>query len=135
MARVKKFMYMNRRAPYGSIYALEGLEVALIGAAFDQDVSMAFVDDGVYQLKNGQDTSQSEMKNFSPAYKALGDYEITKLYVEKESLEARGLSVDDLMPLTYEDEDDDYEEKPSIRIVDSKELAELIADQDVILNY
>ena len=135
MAQVKKFMYMNRRAPYGSIYALEGLEVALIGAAFDQDVSMAFVDDGVYQLKIGQDTAQSEMKNFSPAYKALGDYDITKLYVEKESLEARGLSVDDLMPLTYEDEDDDYAEKPSIRIVDSNELAELIADQDVILNY
>jgi len=135
MAQVKKFMYMNRRAPYGSIYALEGLEVALIGAAFDQDVSMAFVDDGVYQLKSGQDTAQSEMKNFSPAYKALGDYDITKLYVEKESLEARGLSVDDLMPLTYEDEDDDYAEKPSIRIVDSNELAELIADQDVILNY
>ena len=135
MAQVKKFMYMNRRAPYGSIYALEGLEVALIGAAFDQDVSMAFVDDGVYQLKSEQDTAQSEMKNFSPAYKALGDYDITKLYVEKESLEARGLSVDDLMPLTYEDEDDDYAEKPSIRIVDSNELAELIADQDVILNY
>ena len=135
MPRVKKFMYMNRRAPYGSIYALEGLEVALIGAAFDQDVSMAFVDDGVYQLKNGQDTSQSDMKNFSPAYKALGDYDITKLYVEKESLEARGLDLDDLMPLTYEDEDDDYKEKPSIRIIDSEELAELIADQDVILNY
>lgn len=135
MARVKKFMYLNRRAPYGSIYALEGLEVALIGAAFDQEVSMAFVDDGVYQLKSGQDTSQSDMKNFSPAYKALGDYDITRLYVEKESLEARGLSVDDLMPLTYEDEDDDYKEKPSIRIVDSEALAELIADQDVIFNY
>lgn len=128
-------MYLNRRAPYGSIYALEGLEVALIGAAFDQDVSMAFVDDGVYQLKSGQDTSQSDMKNFSPAYRALGDYDITRLYVEKESLEVRGLSVEDLMPLTYEDEDDDYEEKPSIRVVDSQALAELIAEQDVIFNY
>jgi len=135
MGQVKKFMYMNRRAPYGTIYALEGLEVALIGAAFDQDVSMAFVDDGVYQLKSGQDTSGSGMKNFSPTYKALGDYDVTKLYVEKESLEARGLGVDDLMPLTYEDEDDDYKEKASIRIVDSAELAALLADQDVILNY
>jgi len=135
MGQVKKFMYMNRRAPYGTIYALEGLEVALIGAAFDQDVSMAFVDDGVYQLKSGQDTSSSGMKNFSPTYKALGDYDVTKLYVEKESLEARGLGVDDLMPLTYEDEDDDYKEKASIRIVDSAELAALLADQDVILNY
>ena len=135
MGDIKKFMYINRNAPYGTVYALEGLEVALIGAAFDQDVSMAFIDDGVFQLKKGQDTTQSDMKNFSPAYRALGDYDISRLYVEKESLEARGLALDDLMPLTYEDEDDDYEEKPSIRLVDSEALSEIIAEQDVCLNY
>ena len=95
----KKLMYLNRRAPYGTIYAVEGLEVVLIGAAFEQDVCMAFVGDGVYQLKAGQDTSGSDIKNFSPAYRALGDYDVTRLYVERESLEERGLSVDDLMPL------------------------------------
>ncbi len=131
----KKFMYVNRRAPYGTIYALEGLEVVLIGAAFDQDVCMAFVDDGVYQLQKGQDTAESNMKNFSPTYRALGDYEVTKLYVEKESLEQRGMSEDDLMELTYEDEDDDYQEKPSIRIVNRGELTDLMEQQDVILNY
>ncbi len=128
-------MYINRSAPHGSIYAQEGLEVALIGAAFDQDVSMAFIDDGVFQIKNGQDTSATGMKNFSPAWRALGDYDITRLYVEKESLEARGLSADDLMPLTWEDEDDDYIEKPSIQVVSSDELTQIIAGQDVIFNY
>ena len=135
MGAIKKFMYINRTPPHGSIYAQEGLEVALIGAAFDQDVSMAFIDDGVFQIKSGQDTSATGMKNFSPAWQALGDYDITRLYVEKESLEARGLNVDDLMPLTWEDEDDDYIEKPSIRVVDSDELAQIIAGQDVIFNY
>ena len=43
--------------------------------------------------------------------------------------------MDDLMPLTWEDEDDDYNEKPSIRVVDSDELAQIIAGQDVIFNY
>ncbi|MCC7168632.1 MAG: hypothetical protein IT565_13785, partial [Rhodospirillales bacterium] len=33
---VKKFMYVNRKAPYGTIYALEVLEMVLISAAFDQ---------------------------------------------------------------------------------------------------
>lgn len=131
----KKFLYLNRRAPYGTIYALEGLEVVLIGAAFEQQVSMAFVDDGVFQLAKGQDTKQSDMKNFSPTFRALGDYDVNKLYVEKESLEARGLTVDDLMPLTYEDADEDYQEKPSIRVVSAKELADIIADSDVVLNY
>lgn len=131
----KKFMYVNRRAPYGTIYALEGLEVVLIGAAFDQDVCMAFIDDGVFQLKKGQDTGESNMKNFSPTYRALGDYDVNKLYVEKESLEQRGMTEDDLLELTYEDEDDDYKEKPSIRIVNREELADLMEQQDVILNY
>jgi tRNA 2-thiouridine synthesizing protein C len=52
----KKFMFVNRKAPYGTAYALESLEVVLISAAFDQDVSLAFIDDGVYQITNGQDT-------------------------------------------------------------------------------
>ena len=59
MSDIKKFMYVNRRAPYGTIYAWESLEVVLIGAAFEQDVSLAFIDDGVYQLTKGQDTSVS----------------------------------------------------------------------------
>jgi tRNA 2-thiouridine synthesizing protein C len=131
----KKFLYVNRRAPYGTIYALESLEVVLIGAAFDQDVSLAFVDDGVYQLKKDQDTSLSEMKNFSPAYRALGDYDVRKLYVEQESMEARGLTLDDLMNLVYEDEDDDWAEKSSITMISRAEIAELMEQQDVIMSF
>jgi len=107
----------------------------LIGAAFEQDVMMVFIDDGVYQIVKGQDTSGIEVKNFSPTYNALGDYDVTKLYVEKESLDARGLTKGDLMNLTYEDEDNDYEEKSSIQIVSSAELVELMDDSDVVLSF
>ncbi len=131
----KKFLYVNRTPPHGSIYAQESLEVVLIAAAFEQDVSLAFIDDGVYQLMQNQDTSGIGSKNFSPTYKALGDYDVSKIYVEQESLELRGLGKDDLMPLTYEDEDDDWAEKDSIHVVSSKELAEIIDQQDVILNF
>jgi tRNA 2-thiouridine synthesizing protein C len=128
-------MYLNRRAPYGTIYAWESLEVVLIGAAFDQDVSLAFVDDGVYQIAKGQDTSEVDMKNFSATYSALGDYDVTKLYVEKESLEERGLTLDDLMDLKYEDEDDDWAEKDSIQLVSRSELSEIIQTQDVVFSF
>ena len=50
----KKFLFVNRKAPYGTVYALESLEVVLISAAFEQDVSLAFIDDGVYQITKGQ---------------------------------------------------------------------------------
>ena len=36
---------------------LNRLEVVLITAAFDQEVSLTFTDDGVYQLMKDQDTS------------------------------------------------------------------------------
>jgi len=132
---VKKFMYMNRKAPYGTIYALESLEVVLIAAAFDQDVSLVFADDGVYQLTNNQSTDEIGMKNFSPTYSALGDYDINKIYIEKESLEERGLTLDDLQALTYEDEDDDWAEKDSIHLVSREELAEVIDQQDVVFSF
>ena len=132
---IKKFLYVNRKAPYGTIYALESLEVVLIGAAFDQDVSLAFVDDGVFQIARGQKTNEIGMKNFSPTYSALGDYEVTKIYVEKESLEERGLTPDNLLHLTYEDEDDDYAEKDSIRFVSRAELSDIMDQQDVVLSF
>ncbi len=118
---IKKFLYVNRRAPYGSIYALESLEVVLIGAAFDQDVSMLFVDDGVYQLKKGQDTKESDMKNFSPTYRALEMYDVEKLYVDKESMEARGLTPDDLVV--------------PVEVLNTGQVSDLMEEQEVILNF
>ena len=131
----KKFLYINRKAPYGTIYALESLEVVLIGAAFEQDVSLAFLDDGVFQLIDGQDSAGIGMKNFSKTYRALGDFEVRKLYVERESMEERGLSLKDLMPIVHEDEDDDYAEKPSIHLFDRAEMTRLIGENDVILSF
>lgn len=132
---VKKLLYVNRKAPYGTIYALESLEVVLVGAAFEQDVSLAFMDDGVYQLTKGQDTQAVGIKNFSKTYNALGDYDVNKFYIEKESLEERGLSLDDLIPVTYEDEDDDWAEKSSIHLISRSEMADVMADQDIVFSF
>jgi len=135
MSQIKKFMYINRKAPYGTIYAWESLEVVLIGAAFDQTVALSFLDDGVYQLVKNQSTENIGMKNFSPTYRTLGDYDIKTIYVEKESLEERGLSIDDLQHLVWEDEDEDWAEKDSISVVTREELGKLMEQQDVVLSF
>jgi tRNA 2-thiouridine synthesizing protein C len=75
------------------------------------------------------------MKDFSKTYFALGDYDINKIYVDKESLDERGLTTDDLMNLVYEDEDDDYQEKSSISVLNREELAQLMEQQDVVLSF
>jgi tRNA 2-thiouridine synthesizing protein C len=117
----KKFCYVNRTAPYGTVYALEALEVVLIGAAFEQDVSVIFMDDGVFQLAKGQDTAGIGMKNFSPTYRALEMYDVEKLYVSKESLEARGLSEDDLLV--------------DVEVKTAAEIRDLMEEQDVLLTF
>ena len=119
--KIKKFLYINRKAPYGTIYALESLEVVLIAAAFDQDVSLAFLDDGVYQVIKGQQTRTIDVKNFSPTYRALEGYDIEKLYVEKESMEARGLKEEDFIV--------------PVKVISAKEMADLMQSQDVVLSF
>ena len=116
---VKKFLFVNRKAPYGTIYALEILEMVLISAAFDQDASVVFMDDGVFQIKKGQDTTAVNMKNFSPTFRALEGYDVEKLYVEKESMEARGLTPDDFVV--------------PVEVLSGEELSVLMDEQDVVI--
>src|SRR5512134_3122616 len=118
---MKKFMFVNRKAPYGTIYALESLEVVLIAATFDQDVSLVFVDDGVYELVKGQNSKAVGIKNFSPTYHALVGYAVEKLFVERESLDARCLTEDDLLV--------------PVQVLRSADMAALMAEQDVVLSF
>jgi tRNA 2-thiouridine synthesizing protein C len=119
--KVKKVMFVNRKAPYGTIYALESLEVVLIAATFDQDVSLVFLDDGVYELVKGQNTKGIGIKNFSPTYRALDGYDVEKLYVERESLIKRGLSEDQLLV--------------DVEVLSSAQMGELMQQQDVVLSF
>lgn len=116
----KRFMYVNRKAPHGTIYAQESLELALITAAFDQIVSLVFLDDGVFQLKKNQNTQALDLKNFSKTFRALEDFEIDKIYVEKESLSSRGLAELDLII--------------PVEVLASEQLSHLMAQQDVVIS-
>ena len=118
---MKKFMFVNRKPPFGTIYALESLEVVLIAATFDQDVSLAFLDDGVYELVKGQNSKAIGIKNHSPSYRALDGYDVEKLYVERESMQARGLAEADLLV--------------PVQVLSSAEMGALMAEQDVVLSF
>ena len=127
----KRFMFVNRRAPHGSIYALEILEMVLISAAFEQHAAIVFIDDGVFQIKKGQDTKALGIKNFSPTYGVVEmekqDAEedddmdmVWRIIVEKESMEARGLSADDLIV--------------GVEVLGADALSALMDAQDVVLS-
>ncbi|RXK87817.1 sulfurtransferase complex subunit TusC [Chlorobaculum sp. 24CR] len=118
---IKKIMHVMRRAPHGSIYTYEGLEMILIMAAYEQDLSVAFIGDGVYALKKDQDTAGIGIKGFSKTFMALDGYDVEKLYVDKQSLEERGLTEDDLVV--------------DVEVMDASEIGRLMNEQDVVIHH
>lgn len=116
-----KIMFLNRKAPHGSIYAWEGLEVVLIFGAFDNELAAVYMDDAVFSLKKGQDTSELGIKGFIQTLPVLEDYGCETILVDKVSLEERGMTADDIaIP---------------VQIVDGEAIAKLMAEQDVILPF
>lgn len=118
---VKKIMHVMREAPHGTIYTYEGLEMILIMAAYEQDISVVFVDDGVYALKKGQDTEGIEIKGFAKTFGALEGYDVEKLYVDRFSLEERGLSENDLVV--------------DVEVLSSAEIGEMMSKQDLVVHH
>jgi len=121
LSDMRKIMIMMRKAPYGTIYSFEGLESVLIMGAYEQDITMIFIDDGVYSIKKGMDTSAVGIKDFSPTFRVLEMYDIEKLYVDRESMEARGLTADDLIV--------------GAEVVDTETITKLMEEQDVVLPF
>ena len=117
----KRFLYLLRRPPHGSIFAQEGLETVLIGAAFEQSVSLLFLDDGVFVLKRGQDPGEIGLKDFAKGFRALPDYDVERIYVEERSLAERGLTPADLIM--------------DVETVSSERAGALIDAHDVVLSF
>lgn len=94
---MKNYLFVMRHPPHISSHVQEALDQMLTTAAFDQSVTVLFLDDGVFQLKTGQNPQDMALKNTAAIFTALELYEIKDVFVETESLAERGLSMDDLI--------------------------------------
>lgn len=117
----KRILVLMRKAPYGTFYSYEGLQTMLIMGAYELDVSVAFVDDGVYVITKGQDTEGLGVKQVARTFPALPDFDVETFYIHKESLEERGLTLDDLVI------------QPEV--LDTAAMARVLEEQDVILPF
>lgn len=97
----QKILYVLTQAPYSNAQGQEALDMLLIGAAFEQDVSVLFMQNGVFQLKDQQNTEQStslqNIKQFTKTFRALEDFGVENIYVDELSLLSRGLTTEQLM--------------------------------------
>ncbi len=116
-----KILFVMRKPPHGSIFVYEGLEVMLIFAAYDQEVNVVFIDDGVLALKKGQDTAGIGVKGFAQTFRVLEDYGVEHLWVERESLEERGLTADDLVT--------------GVEIIEKDEIVKIMKNQKAVLPF
>jgi len=114
---MKKYLIIMQQAPYESSLALEGLELALAIAAFNQDVALLFKGPGVLQLLSNQKPNPLEHKEFTKAYAGLSLFGITDVYICQNSLAA--YHNPDLMI------------QP--QVVDNLKIAALIKDYDIVL--
>ncbi|MGY6274177.1 sulfurtransferase complex subunit TusC [Methylomonas sp. MgM2] len=117
---MKNYLFVMRQPPNLNSRVQETLDQMLTTAAFDQSVGVLFVDDGVYQLKRGQDSEHMTLKNTAAMFLALELYDIGNLFVEAESLFDRGLSIDDLIL--------------AVTVVRRTELNDLLKRHDVLIS-
>ena len=119
---MKRFLYIFQSAPYTGSGGQEGLDAVLAASVLNVEVSVLFCDDGVFQVKSGQQAAnQSELKTYTKAFAALEDFEIDAVFAESSSLAARGLTLEDLIAPAQE--------------LDQQGVRSLIAQQDRVMVF
>ena len=118
----KKILFISRHAPYGSSIAKEALDAVLTMAAYEQDLSLLFMDDGVFQLLQNQQSHEIAQKNFAAMLPIRPLYEVENIFVHLESLQARGITENELL-------------LDSVQVLDSHAVSVLLAQQDQLLSF
>ena len=88
---------LMRKPPYGSVYTGEGFRTIMGVGVFEMDISVVFVDDGVYSLVKNQNPEKLDMKPLGDGFPMLTEFGVSKFYVHDESLDERGLTTEDLV--------------------------------------
>lgn len=118
----KKLLFISRHAPYGSSLAKDALDAILAASAYDQQLSLLFMNDGVFQLLANQAPENISQKSFAAILPVLPIYEINSIYVHDESLKKRQITINELVI-------------EGVQIIDSAAICSLLAQQDQLLSF
>ena len=137
----KRLLYVFESGPYSTSAGQEALDAALIGASFEQNISLLFLNDGVFQLlahsmekTKDRDVATNQpsrpklslrsslsLKQYTKTFRALADFDIDQVYVHDLSLAARGLLPNQLLI--------------KAEVVDTQGIRRLISDQDKVFTF
>ena len=110
----RRILFIVAHAPRRGALAAETLDEILIGAAFEQKISVLFTGDGVYQLLEHPDTD-----NIARGYRALPTYDVNDVYIDKKAAQQRGISLDALVL--------------PVRPLSRHGIQTLVADNDIVI--
>ncbi len=116
----KHILLICRKAPYGNSLARETLDIALACAVFDQQLSMLFLSDGVWQLLNKQDSAELPAKNLEKILSAFSLYGIEDIFADQQALTERNLDRSDLAI--------------ECELLTESSIAKLMTDADIIIH-
>ncbi|XBC40704.1 MAG: sulfurtransferase complex subunit TusC [Buchnera aphidicola (Nurudea yanoniella)] len=88
---MKHIAFIFSHVPHGSSLSREGLDSILSISTINQNITVFFIGDGVFQLIRNQKPEYIFSHNYVPAFGILPLFEINKLYYCKDSLIERGL--------------------------------------------
>ncbi|BFM20806.1 sulfurtransferase complex subunit TusC [Gilvimarinus japonicus] len=89
---MKSILCISRHSPYGNALAREALEAVLAAAAFEQNIALLLMDDGVWQLKDQQQPLAGIQKSVARNLSALEMFGVETVYAHQPSAHQRGLS-------------------------------------------
>lgn len=95
--KCQSLLFYISKAPYASATASANIDILLTAAAFDQDITLVFDNEGIYQLLKNQVSSDIGIKNTAQVFPALELYDVHKVFVSNSALEDRGFVRDDLL--------------------------------------
>ena len=94
-----KLAFLFRTAPHGNAISREGLDALLAATAFcdEEEIGVFFIDDGVFNLLDGQNPELLLQKDFIRTFKLLDLYDIEQRFVCATSLYQYNLQTEQLI--------------------------------------
>lgn len=116
---MKNVTVISHQSPFNNTHIRDALDMTLIFAAIDQNISWLFQGPAVCALKAEQSPQKSGLKNFLKTIKTLEIYDVDNIYVCKNSLDDYDLLTDQLML--------------DVKILNPDEQQQLLSKQDLVV--
>ncbi|MFQ6372398.1 sulfurtransferase complex subunit TusC [Shewanella sp. YIC-542] len=118
---MKSIAIIFKQAPHGSADGREALDLALMGATYEQQIHLVFIDEGVLQLLQGQQPELIGCKDYVATFKALDLYDVASVSVSQSAMDDFQLHN---MPLIY-----------PANVVDDAQIRQLLEQVDEVLVF